>query len=272
MSYNPETGFLYICAMKAVSGYTRSGEDAPPVLGEDQPQPADLGGTFTTAGFGNYPGYFGAWNPTTGEIEWQKRWAESCYSGTVTTGGNLVFVGRNTGHLEAYHAQSGERLWRWQTGSGANSTITTFEWKEKQYIAFAAGGNSLAATPHGDDLWLFSLDGDVEEAEGVGTEPGGGAHAGQAPTTPPEAGEGDAEAGQEVWTANCSTCHGLDGTGANGGPDLTNRPGAENLENVRAVVTNGRNGMPAFRGQLTEKQINDVSAYVVEEIAGGDGG
>lgn len=267
MSYNPETDYLYICAMRAVTGLTRSGERTP-VLGEDA-QRAELGGTFTTTGFGSYPGYFGAWNPTTGEIVWQKRWPESCYSGTVSTAGNLVFVGRNTGHLEAYDAESGERKWRFQTGAGANSTITTFEWEGRQYIAFASGGNALAATPHGDNLWLFSLAGDVEQlpgTEGVGE---GEAHSGQAPNEPTDEGEGDAEAGSEVFAANCAGCHGVDGTGGNGGPDLTQRPGAKNLENVRATVSNGRGGMPAFGDQLSEKQINDVTAHVVEDVNGG---
>jgi mono/diheme cytochrome c family protein len=31
-------------------------------------------------------------------------------------------------------------------------------------------------------------------------------------------------------------------------------------------VTNGGAGMPAFKGQLTPAQINDVAAYVTQKI------
>ena len=31
-------------------------------------------------------------------------------------------------------------------------------------------------------------------------------------------------------------------------------------------MTNGGGGMPAFKGQLTDGQINDVAAYVTQKI------
>ncbi|HSC93305.1 MAG TPA: PQQ-binding-like beta-propeller repeat protein [Gaiellaceae bacterium] len=264
MSYNPETGKLYICMMRSVSGYSRSGKQLPE---GKQGQVADLGSVFTTTGFGTQTGYFGAFDPTTGEIGWQKRWPESCYAGSVSTGGGLVFVGRNGGHLEAYDAESGDLRWSFQTGAGANSTITTFEWKGTQYVAFASGGNALAATPHGDNLWLFSLEGTLDELAGAGPSVGVG-HAGEAPTGPTDQGAGDAAAGEQVFSDNCAGCHGTSGTGGNGGPDLTAIPMARNIERVVAQVTNGGGGMPAFKGTLTQQQINDVSAYVVQRING----
>jgi alcohol dehydrogenase (cytochrome c) len=262
MSYSPETGMLYICMMRSVSGYTSSGHEPPE---SKQAVPADVGSVFTTTGFGSQTGYFGAWDPTTGEVGWQKRWPESCYSGSVATGGGLVFVGRNSGRLQAYDAENGDLKWSFQTGAGANSTITTFEWKGTQYVAFAAGGNALAATPHGDNLWLFSLKGTMDELEGAGPSVGVG-HAGETPAEPADQGKGDAAAGQQIFADNCAGCHGQSGTGGNGGPDLTTIPSARNIERVVAQVTNGGGGMPAFKGTLTPKQINDVSAYVVETI------
>jgi alcohol dehydrogenase (cytochrome c) len=262
-SYNPETGLFYICGMKSVSGYTRSGAKLPP---GKQGEVADLGSVFTTTGFGTQEGYFGAWDPVEGKVAWRKRWPESCYSGTVTTAGNLVFVGRNNGDLEAYHAESGERLWRFQTGAGANNTVTVFRHEGKQYVAFLAGGNALAATAKGDNLWLFSLDGGRGEAEAAGAGEGVG-HAGETPEEPEDSGEGDAAAGEDVFTQNCSGCHGVNGLGGNGGPTLAQ---ANELEQVVAQVRNGGNGMPAFRDSLSGQEINDVAAYVVERIARGD--
>ena len=52
-----------------------------------------------------------------------------------TTAGNLVFVGRNAGQLQAYDATNGKRLWSFQTGAGANNTATIFQQNGKEYVA-----------------------------------------------------------------------------------------------------------------------------------------
>jgi quinohemoprotein ethanol dehydrogenase len=263
-SYNPETGMFYVCAMRSVSGYSSKNEELP---AGKRGQTADLGSVFTTTGFGSQEGHFLAIEASTGEIKWQKRWPESCYSGSTTTGGNLVFVGRNGGQLEAYNAETGEGpLWSFQTGAGANTTATVFEQDGTQYLAFLAGGNALAATQHGDNLWLFSLDGSMDEVAAGGGGEGTG-HAGQSPNEPTDEVAGDASAGAAVWSDNCAGCHGTNGTGANGGPNLVGNEIALDPAKVRAQVTNGGGGMPAFKDTLTTQQINDVTAYVSQEIA-----
>jgi quinohemoprotein ethanol dehydrogenase len=264
MSYNQKTGLLYICAMRSVSGYSRSGKLLPKAK---QGKIADVGSVFTTGGFGAQTGYFGAWNPASGKIEWQKRWPESCYSGTVSTAGGLVFVGRNTGELQAYGADDGKLHWSFQTGAGANSTVTVFEHQEKEYVALLAGGNALAASPHGDNLWLFSLDGTLAQLKSAGTGKGTG-HAGETPATPPEAGKGNAAVGRQVFENNCSGCHGLSGKGGNGGPSLASK---SDYQRVIAQVRNGGGGMPAFKDTLTPKQQRDVAAFVTQKVAGGAG-
>ena len=264
-SYNPDTGMFYVCAMRSVAGYSSKNEELP---SGKRGQTADLGSVFTISGFGAQTGYFLAIEASTGEIKWRKRWPESCYAGSVTTGGNLVFVGRNNGELQAYNAESGEGpLWSFQTGAGANTTATVFEYDGTQFLAFLAGGNALAATPHGDNLWLFSLDGTMDEVAHPGQAGEGTGHAGQNPNEPTEETKGDAQAGAAVWSDNCAGCHGANGTGANGGPNLVGNATALDPEKVRAQVTNGGGGMPAFKGTLTQKQIADVSAYVSAEIA-----
>lgn len=265
VSFNPETNMFYVCAMRSVSGYQRSGATVP--RGK-QGAVADVGSVFTTTGFGSQTGYFSAIDASTGRIAWQKRWPESCYSGSTTTGGGLVFVGRNDGRLQAYDAKSGDLLWSFQTGAGANSTASVFRQDGKEYIAFLAGGNALAATPHGDNLWLFSLDGMMPEAKGTSGPGGGSGHAGETPTKPDGTGAGDPAAGKAVFLSNCSGCHGVTAQGGNGGPDLTSIPAAHDRKRVAAQVTNGGGGMPAFKGTLSTKEIADVTAFVVKTTSG----
>jgi alcohol dehydrogenase (cytochrome c) len=262
---------FYVCAqstaMAAIAG-TVDHTAKPGAVAE-----ANFGSVFAATGFARNPGTLTAIEATTGTIKWQRRWVgDSCYSGTTTTHGNLVFVGRNNGELQAYDARNGDPLWHFQTGAGANTTATVFEHGGNEYVAFYAGGNSLAGTPHGDNLWLFSLTGSL----GPAAAPGSGQateHAGETPNSnkpakpAPSNGKGNATAGQSIFAANCAVCHGAQGTGGNGGPDLTSSSIARNMAQVVQQVSNGGGAMPAFKGQLSNQQINDVAAYVSSKIA-----
>jgi glucose dehydrogenase len=87
----------------------------------------------------------------------------------MTTAGGLVFTGHNDGRLIAYDAKDGAELWEFQTGAGANSTATIFEHDGKQFVMFVAAGSALGGTAHGDNVWLFGLDGDLGPATAPGT-------------------------------------------------------------------------------------------------------
>ena len=264
-SYSPDTHMFYVCAQSGAVASTAETEQPPPRK-PGAPAPTQIGSTLTVGGgFGSNPGTFTAIDATTGRIVWQKRWPESCYAGSTTTAGDLVFVGRSTGNLLAFDARTGKQLWSFQTGAGANNAPTIFQKDGKQYVVFYAGGNALAASPHGDDLWLFALDGTLGPAPAPGSGKGiehagaGGKSTASAP--------GNSAAGRAVFAANCSTCHGAQGTGGNGGPDLTKIPDAKNAQRVIDQVTNGGGGMPSFSRTLTKQQIADVAAYVTH-IAG----
>ena len=271
-SYNPDTNMFYVCAQSTAMAAIAGTAEAEAKQG-DVAQ-ANFGSIFAATGFAKNPGTLTAIEATTGVIKWQRHWVgDSCYSGTTTTGGNLVFVGRNNGELQAYDARNGDLLWHFQTGAGANTTATVFQRNGKEYLVFYAGGNSLAGTPHGDNLWLFGLDGTLGPVAAGGT---GKAieHAGEAPNNNKPAnpgntnnGKGNAAAGQQLFASNCSVCHGAQGTGGNGGPDLTSSEKAKSLAAVVEQVSNGGGGMPAFKGQLSDSQINDVATYVSTKIA-----
>jgi len=75
-------------------------------------------------------------------------------------------------------------------------------------------------------------------------------------------------AGKAVFTASCASCHTLKSDNATGqaGPNLdTLKPDAAT---VAKQVINGGGGMPPFKGQLTDKQIADVAAFVAATAGG----
>jgi mono/diheme cytochrome c family protein len=78
---------------------------------------------------------------------------------------------------------------------------------------------------------------------------------------------GSPHAGKAVFRAKCGTCHTLKAAGTiskggNQGPMLTNK--RETLAKIMAEMSGANTGlMPTFVGMLTNKQINDVVAFVV---------
>jgi len=80
---------------------------------------------------------------------------------------------------------------------------------------------------------------------------------------------GDPANGESVYTkAGCGGCHVLQAAGSSGtaGPNLDDSSPSEDL--VVERVTNGKGAMPSFRGQLSEQEIKDVAAYVVNATTG----
>jgi len=112
--------------------------------------------------------------------------------------------------------------------------------------------------------------GGSEEASPTAETVEGTLPAGSTAEAPPTSVEGgDAAAGEEVWAANgCGTCHVLEAAGSNGniGPNLDDSE--PDTELVVERVTNGAGAMPSFKDDLSEQQIADVAAYVVESTSG----
>ncbi|HEX7083965.1 MAG TPA: cytochrome c [Gaiellaceae bacterium] len=74
---------------------------------------------------------------------------------------------------------------------------------------------------------------------------------------------GDPAAGKAVFaSAGCTGCHTLKAAGATGnvGPNLDQLKPSEAA--VAHQVENGGGAMPAFKGQLSQQQIQDVAAFV----------
>ncbi len=79
--------------------------------------------------------------------------------------------------------------------------------------------------------------------------------------------------GAKVFSNNCASCH-------IGGNNVVNRAKTlkqgdlekydmASLAAIKSQVTNGKLAMPAFKGRLSEDQIENVAAYVLDQAEKG---
>lgn len=77
---------------------------------------------------------------------------------------------------------------------------------------------------------------------------------------------GAPQVGQQLFSSNCSGCHGLDGHGGEHGPNIASTAEVQRLSDhdILAVVRDGipAAGMPAFRFRFDAAQLNAVVSYV----------
>jgi quinohemoprotein ethanol dehydrogenase len=157
MSFDPQTNALYAASWVSPSaglqGHTDfvlgknygGGGTSPPVIG------AHKWGTLT------------AMDARTNKIMWQVKndYTTGEGSGFTTTAGGLAFHGNSDGFFQAYDAKTGNMLWQWQTGAGADAPSMTYMIDGVQYVTIAAGGVTAngVASQRGDMLWTFALNG-----------------------------------------------------------------------------------------------------------------
>jgi quinohemoprotein ethanol dehydrogenase len=106
-----------------------------------------MAGTFTASG------------STTNKIAWQHKMPYRMGGGgggSAVTAGGLVLRGEPDGNFAAVNAKTGEKLWSFQTGFGADAPAIAYEVDGEQYVAIVTGGNALQGSANGDAIWAFS--------------------------------------------------------------------------------------------------------------------
>ena len=131
---------------------------------------AYLGAGFTIKPlFEDYIGSLKAIDPNSGEVKWEYKNDAPLWGGVMTTAGKLVFVGNPEGEFMALDADSGEKLWSFQTGSGIVGQPITWEQDGEQYVSVISGwggavplwGGEVAKRVNylnqGGTVWTFRL-------------------------------------------------------------------------------------------------------------------
>ncbi len=165
MSYNPDTGLVYIPSNNVCMDWGVS--DVSYKRGVFY-----LGAEFPTLpGPGGYLGELIAWDPIANKKVWGVKEDLPFNGGTLTTGGNLVFWGDLHGFFRAFDAKNGKELWKMQLGTGLGAGPISYSVNGKQYIAIVAGRTAalpaflgevgkkmVAATPEGGTLFVFTVE------------------------------------------------------------------------------------------------------------------
>ncbi|GGI18653.1 methanol/ethanol family PQQ-dependent dehydrogenase [Bradyrhizobium guangdongense] len=162
MSFNPQTGLAYANTLAFGGKYKtepatfKQGEW---YLGMDLTDPWE---------WGDGPrGHLKAIDPMTGKAKWEAPSDIPRFSGVLSTAGGVVFTGALTGEFEAFDADSGKKLWQFQTGSGIEGQPVTWQQDGVQYVAVTSGyggvyslfsgDERLAKVPPGGSLWVFAV-------------------------------------------------------------------------------------------------------------------
>jgi len=161
MSFNPKTGLAYANTLDFGMPYkllTPEYKQGEWFLG------VEFTGVTPATGV---RGSLQAIDPMTGKAKWEMPWEEMpSLSGTLTTAGGLVFTGAMSGEFMALDADSGKKLWQFQTGSGIIGQPVTWQHKGRQYVTVVSGvggvyaligDERLAKVPAGGSVWTFAL-------------------------------------------------------------------------------------------------------------------
>jgi alcohol dehydrogenase (cytochrome c) len=163
MSYSPKSGLFYVPANEW--GMDIWNEPVTYKKGA-----AYLGSGFTIKPiFEDHIGAIKAVDPKDGSIKWVLKNGAPVWGGTMATGGGLVFTGNPEGEFMALNDETGEVVWKFQTGTGIVGQPITYEVDGEQYVAIVAGWGGAVPLWGGDvaervkflnqggSVWVFKL-------------------------------------------------------------------------------------------------------------------
>jgi quinohemoprotein ethanol dehydrogenase len=181
-----------------------------------------------------------------------------------------VFQGSVDGNLNAFAADTGNKLWSYDAQNAIMGGPITFQLDGEQYIATLAGlggvamGGALAGggqqrSEYGRVV-AFKIGGTAELPALLPTVSRVIPDLRRANAT------GDAEAGQRNYDRVCAACHGASVRSVTSVPDLRYSPAIADAAMFKSIVIDGeraQKGMVGFASVLTPADAEAVRAYLV---------
>ncbi|MDR6634415.1 glucose dehydrogenase [Phyllobacterium sp. 1468] len=85
-------------------------------------------------------------------------WGSITLGGPVITASGLIFIGASMDSMvRALDLATGKVLWKSLVSAPAVALPAVYEYKGKQYVVFAAGGNSILTPKVSDEIIAFAL-------------------------------------------------------------------------------------------------------------------
>jgi alcohol dehydrogenase (cytochrome c)/quinohemoprotein ethanol dehydrogenase len=155
MSFSPLTKLVYVPVQDTGFLYKSEEHFQPKAIG------FNVGIDFVAAALPQKPevkkailsankSHLSAWDPVQQKEIWRVDRQSLANGGTLSTAGNLVFEGTAQGNLEAYRADTGQKLWSANAQSGVVAAPMTYSLDGEQYVAVLAGWGGVFALAGGE--------------------------------------------------------------------------------------------------------------------------
>ena len=212
-----------------------------------------------------------AWDVVKQRSVWAQPTQGAFSGGALATAGDLVFQGQADGHITAYSAGEGRRVWSFYAATAALGTPITFAIGKQQFVSILTGplagaSASLGASSakfgwdsrlHPRRLLTFALDAKAELPKTPGPTP-------VKPLDGPGLAVDDAlvSSGAKVY-ANCSWCHGAGAIAGGAAPDLRAATTPLDAASFATIVRGGleTRAMPKF-DELTDLALEGLRHYI----------
>jgi quinohemoprotein ethanol dehydrogenase len=276
MSFSPLTKLVYVPVQDAGFLYKSEEHFQAKAIG------FNVGIDFAAAGLPQQPaikkailnatkGHLSAWDPVQQKEIWRVDRPTVANGGTLCTAGNLVFEGTAQGDVEAYRADTGQKLWSADAQSSVVAAPMTYTVHGEQYVAVLAGWGGVFALAGGEVALSSGRTQNVHRLLAFKLN----SKASLPPLPqfsrpqlkPPRstATAATVKKGEALYQSVCSICHG--DVAVSGGvlPDLRYSGRLDNDQWFEIVLKGQlkQAGMVSFDKDLTHNDASAIRAYII---------